>query len=108
MTVHGLPLACRTDGPTAGCRVQRSGHVTTMQIEDTEVDVQRDDVPGEGCKEEGCPKYYESGGVGRCGVCDCFVNGMAMVGKACPKAVENGLAQHSGPYGRAGEFTDRF
>lgn len=79
-----------------------------MKIEDTEVDLQRDDIPGEGCKEEGCPKYYETEGHGRCGVCDCFTTGMGLVGKACPIAVRNGTARHSGPYGRMNEFRDRF
>lgn len=79
-----------------------------VTIEGEEVNVMRDDLPGEGCKEEGCPKYYESGGVGRCGVCDCFTNGMQLVGKACPIAVEEGLTRHQGPYGFANEFTDRF
>jgi hypothetical protein len=79
-----------------------------MKIEDTEVDVDRDDIPGDGCKEEGCPKYYESGGVGRCGECDCLLKGMSMVGKACPVAVEKGHARHSGAFGRANDFRDRF
>lgn len=79
-----------------------------MEIENTEIDVQRDDIPGTGCKEEGCPKYYESGSLGRCGVCDCFVEGMSLAGKACPIAVENGYAEHSGVYGRTNNMTDRF
>jgi hypothetical protein len=78
-----------------------------MEIEGTEVDVRREDLPGEGCKEEGCPKYYETGDHGRCGACDCFTSGMDMVGKACPVAVENGHARHSGPYGRMDEFRNR-
>lgn len=77
-------------------------------VEDTEVDVQRADVPGAGCEEEECPKYYESSGVGRCGVCDCFTNGMSVVGKACPKAAEAGHAQHGGALGRMNGFRDRF
>lgn len=78
-----------------------------MEIDGTEVDVTRDDVPGEGCKEEGCPKYYESSGVGRCGVCDCFTYGMSSVGKACPIAVDRGKARHSGMFGQIDRFTDR-
>lgn len=79
-----------------------------MLIDGEEVDVQREDIPGEGCKEEGCPKYYESGTMGRCAACDCFVRGMGWAGKACPVAVEAGYARHEGPYGRVSEFTDRF
>jgi hypothetical protein len=79
--------------------------VIDVEIEGEDVDVTRDDVPGEGCKEEGCPKYYESEGVGRCGECDCFVTGMSVVGKACPVAVEQGQARHTGPFGY---MTDRF
>jgi len=77
-----------------------------MDIDGTEVDVTRDDLPGEGCKEEGCPNYYESSGVGRCGVCDCFTNGMSAVGKACPVAVEKGQARHGGLFGRVDRFRD--
>ena len=79
-----------------------------MEIENTEVDVGREDIPGEGCKEEGCPKYYESGPLGRCGACDCILQGMSITGKACPVAAEKGYAEHSGVYGRTNDVTDRF
>lgn len=79
-----------------------------MEIEGEEVDVSRDDIPGEGCKDEGCPKYYESGNVGRCGACDCLLKGMSVVGKGCPVAVERGHAQHTGAFGYMSDRTDRF
>jgi hypothetical protein len=79
-----------------------------MEVEGEEVDVQRDDVPGEGCKEEGCPKYYESGSMGRCGACDCFVRGMGWAGKGCPVAVKKGYVRHEGPFGQVADFADRF
>lgn len=56
-------------------------------IDGEEIDTTRSDVPGPGCLEEGCPKYYESGPVARCGVCSCVLQFMSIAGKGCP-AVE--------------------
>ena len=54
------------------------------RIDGEEIDTTRSDVPGPGCREQECPKYYETGPAGRCGVCSCVLQFMAIAGKECP------------------------
>lgn len=55
-------------------------------IDGEEIDTSRSDVPGPGCHDQGCPRYYETGPIGRCGECNCVIQFMSLAGKGCPLA----------------------